>query len=52
MQRNSAVLRYFLYAEKAGFHGRDGNRLAPQEAVTRAEVAAMVERLLKKSNLI
>ncbi len=38
---------------KAGVvFGRENNTLAPKSYVTRAEVAAMVERLLKKSNLI
>ncbi|MEI7025164.1 S-layer homology domain-containing protein, partial [Paenibacillus sp. y28] len=32
--------------------GRAGGELAPQAYITRAEVAAMVERLLKKSDLI
>lgn len=32
--------------------GRSGNTIAPQENITRAEVAVMVERLLQKSNLI
>ncbi|MCX7841697.1 MAG: S-layer homology domain-containing protein, partial [Clostridia bacterium] len=38
---------------KAGVvSGKDGKRLSPKDNITRAEVAAIVERLLKKSNLI
>ena len=33
-------------------YGRDGKLLAPKAAITRAEVAVMVKRLLKKSGLI
>ena len=33
-------------------NGRDGNRLAPKELITRAEAAAIVQRLLQKSDLI
>jgi len=32
--------------------GRTGHTLAPQDTITRAEAAAMIERLLKKSDLI
>ena len=32
--------------------GRDGNRIAPKEDITREEAAAMVRRLLINSNLI
>jgi hypothetical protein len=32
--------------------GRDGNTLAPQEKVTRAETTVMVQRLLQQSGLI
>ncbi|UJF36223.1 S-layer homology domain-containing protein [Paenibacillus hexagrammi] len=32
--------------------GRDDSELAPKEYITRAEVAAIVERLLQKSDLI
>ena len=32
--------------------GRDGNLLAPQDFITRAEAAALIERLLVKSDLI
>ncbi len=34
------------------FVGRSGERLAPKELITRAEVAAIVQRLLKYSDLI
>jgi hypothetical protein len=32
--------------------GRNGNTLAPQDTITRAEAASMIERLLQKSDLI
>jgi hypothetical protein len=32
--------------------GRSGTLLAPKDYITRAEVAAIVQRLLQKSNLI
>lgn len=34
------------------FHGQNGKQLAPQKSVTRAEVATLLERLLRKSGLI
>ncbi|WP_037284356.1 S-layer homology domain-containing protein [Saccharibacillus sacchari] len=34
------------------FNGQNGNRLAPQKQVMRAEVATLVERLLRQSGLI
>jgi len=38
---------------KAGIvSGRDGNLIAPKDNITRAEVAAIVRRLLQKSGLI
>jgi len=38
---------------KAGIvSGRDGDRIAPGESISRAEVAALVRRLLQKSGLI
>jgi hypothetical protein len=32
--------------------GKDNNKIAPQEDITRAEVAVIIERLLQKSSLI
>jgi hypothetical protein len=32
--------------------GKNGNRLDPQANMTRAEVAAVIQRLLKRSGLI
>lgn len=32
--------------------GRNGNMIAPKDNITRAEVAVIISRLLKKSNLI
>jgi len=34
------------------FNGQSGKQLAPQKWVTRAEVATLVERLLRESGLI
>ncbi|MWV42041.1 hypothetical protein GRF59_00225 [Paenibacillus sp. HJL G12] len=33
-------------------NGKDGSRLAPKEEITRAEVAAIIQRLLSQSDLI
>ena len=41
------------YTIEAGIvNGREGGKLAPQAFITRAEAAAIIERLLKKSELI
>ncbi|QJD84595.1 S-layer homology domain-containing protein [Cohnella herbarum] len=44
---------YIASCLKAGIvSGKDGNRLAPKENITRGEVAAIIQKLLRQSGLI